>query len=141
LAQPFVGRRTIYAFIDRQNLPGMFRTFDFASPDATSAKRFNTSVPQQALFMMNSPFAIEQARKLAARGDANADAPQRITEMYRAVYGRAPSKDETDLALKFIHTEQNQPSEPVIVKANAWKYGVGEFDGAAGRVAAFVPLP
>src|SRR6185436_19468487 len=67
LAEPFTGRRSIYAFIDRQNLPGMFRTFDFASPDATSARRFTTSVPQQALFMMNSPFAIEQARKLAAR--------------------------------------------------------------------------
>src|SRR5687767_5055675 len=66
-AQPFIPRRSIYAFIDRQNLPGMFRTFDFASPDATSPQRFHTSVPQQALFMMNSPFVSEQAKKLADR--------------------------------------------------------------------------
>ena len=30
---PFTPRRTVYGFIDRQNLPGLFRTFDFASPD------------------------------------------------------------------------------------------------------------
>ena len=62
-----VPRRTIYGFIDRQNLPGMFRTFDFASPDASSAQRFFTTVPQQALFLMNSPFVIEQAKALAKR--------------------------------------------------------------------------
>ena len=49
-------RRTVYGFIDRQNLPGVFRTFDFASPDATSPQRLATTVPQQALFLMNSPF-------------------------------------------------------------------------------------
>ena len=32
---PFSHRRTVYGFIDRQNLPGVLRTFDFASPDAT----------------------------------------------------------------------------------------------------------
>ena len=52
--------RTVYGFIDRQNLPGIFRTFDFASPDATSPQRFVTTVPQQALFMMNSPFVCER---------------------------------------------------------------------------------
>ncbi|MGB7158868.1 MAG: PSD1 and planctomycete cytochrome C domain-containing protein, partial [Tepidisphaeraceae bacterium] len=60
IASAAATRRTVYGFIDRQNLPGMFRTFDFASPDATVSQRFNTSVPQQALFMMNSPFVLQQ---------------------------------------------------------------------------------
>jgi hypothetical protein len=55
-------RRTVYAFIDRQNLDGVLRTFDFASPDTSSPRRHSTIVPQQALFLMNSPFAAEQAR-------------------------------------------------------------------------------
>ena len=63
---PFSPRRTIYGFIDRQNLDGLYRTFDFAVPDATSPRRFVTTVPQQALFLMNSPFLHEQARRLAA---------------------------------------------------------------------------
>ena len=56
----------VYGFIDRQNLDGLYRTFDFAVPDATSPRRFVTTVPQQALFLMNSPFLHEQARRLAA---------------------------------------------------------------------------
>ena len=62
---PFPPRRTLYGFIDRQNLDGLYRTFDFAVPDATSPKRFVTTVPQQALYLMNSPFVQDQARKLA----------------------------------------------------------------------------
>ena len=57
---PFSRRRTVYGFIDRQNLDGLYRTFDFAVPDATSPRRFVTTVPQQALFLMNSPFLHEQ---------------------------------------------------------------------------------
>ena len=38
-ATPLSTRRTVYGFIDRQNLDGLFRTFDFASPDATSPRR------------------------------------------------------------------------------------------------------
>ena len=64
---PFAKRRAVYGFIDRQNLPGVFRTFDFATPDTTSAQRHVTTVPQQALFMMNSPFVVEQARALVAK--------------------------------------------------------------------------
>ena len=61
---PFSARRTLYGFIDRQNLDGLYRTFDFAVPDATSPRRFVTTVPQQALFLMNSPFLHEQARRM-----------------------------------------------------------------------------
>ena len=86
-AQPFSGRRTIYGFIDRQNLPGLFRTFDFASPDSTNAQRFDTTVPQQALFMMNSPFVLQQAKKLAARAKET-DPARKVNELYRAVLAK-----------------------------------------------------
>ena len=68
-AAPFAPRRSLYGFIDRQNLPGVFRTFDLASPDTSTPQRHSTTVPQQALFLMNGPFAIEQAKAFAARPD------------------------------------------------------------------------
>src|SRR3989440_1788852 len=68
-SEPLSARRTIYGLIDRQNLPAVFRTFDFANPDTSSQCRFHTTVPQQALFLMNSPFVIEQARSLAQRAE------------------------------------------------------------------------
>ena len=143
LAEPFATRRTLYAFIDRQNLPGMFRTFDFASPDQTSSQRFNTSVPQQALFMMNSPFAVEQARKLAARPEVTKqpDVKARVTELYRTVLGRHPRAEEIELGVKFIQAEESQPAEPIVEKPPVWKYGYGEVDGPTGKLKSFTPLP
>ena len=58
-------RRTVYGLVDRQNLPALFRSFDFAMPDQCVERRPKTTVPQQALFAMNSPFVMEQARALA----------------------------------------------------------------------------
>ncbi len=48
--QAFSNRRTVYGVIDRDNLLALFRTFDFANPDITTAQRDATTVPLQALF-------------------------------------------------------------------------------------------
>ena len=63
-ANGYSTRRTIYGYVDRRNLPEVFNQFDFANPDITTGKRYETIVPQQALFMMNSPLVVEQARNL-----------------------------------------------------------------------------
>src|SRR5262249_48045385 len=102
--------RTVYGFIDRQNLPGLFRTFDFASPDATSPQRFTTTVPQQALFLMNSPFVVEQAKHLANRREVTEkpDAAQRIEALYWLCYGRKPEADEVRLGVAFVEAAKNE---------------------------------
>jgi hypothetical protein len=103
---PFSTRRTVYGFIDRQNLQGLYRTFDFASPDQTSPQRFTTTIPQQALFMMNSPFVVEQAKAVVARKEV-ASAPDdagRVKALYRIVYGRPPSASEVSLGLRYIQS-------------------------------------
>jgi hypothetical protein len=106
--EPYTRRRTIYAFIDRQNLPGLFRNFDFASPDATSPQRFSTTVPQQSLFMMNSPFAIQETRALLDRSEIKAepDPAKRIAQLYRILYNRNPSEDEAALGTAFMAAEE-----------------------------------
>jgi hypothetical protein len=105
---PFSARRSVYGFIDRQNLPGLFRAFDFASPDATRPQRHETTVPQQALFLMNSPFVVEQAKRLAARPDvtAHADAADCIDYLYRLLYARPAEPDEVDRGLRFLAAAQ-----------------------------------
>ena len=95
LKPPFSNRRTIYGFIDRQNLPLTLRNFDFASPDTHTPSRFVTSVPQQTLFLRNSPFLVELSRTLAGR-------TRELTELFRIVYGREPSQEETQLAEQFL---------------------------------------
>ena len=116
---PFSTRRTVYGFIDRQNLDGLYRTFDFAVPDATSPRRFVTTVPQQALFLMNSPFLHERARRLAAAigHDASFDPTDDIRRLYRRVLSRLPDADELALAADFLHREAG-PSAP---RLDGWK--------------------
>ena len=102
-------RRTVYGFIDRQNLDGDYRSFDFSTPDATSARRFVTTVPQQALFLMNSPFVLGQAKHLASavegeihQGQASADVAEAVNRVYRRVLGRSPTADELARASAFV---------------------------------------
>ncbi len=134
-------RRTVYGFIDRQNLPGIFHTFDFATPDASSPQRFVTTVPQQALFMMNSPFVIDRARALAAAPEfqqPSADEPQ-IHDLYQRVLARRAEPGEVDAGLRFVATALTAPGPHDDEKPD-WQYGYGAFDAATARTE-FHPLP
>ncbi len=112
-AQPFPRRRTVYSFIDRQNLPSVFRTFDFASPDTTSPQRYVTTVPQQALFLMNSPFVIEQARALVAdpRFKQSPASVDQVQELYARIFARRAESAEVESALRFL-AQAAEPSGP-----------------------------
>ena len=110
---PFPGRRTIYGFIDRQNLDGVYRAFDFASPDTSSPRRFVTTVPQQALFLMNNPFVIAQAKHLAGRPEVAGSSPtERVERFYRLLLGRLPDSRERAAAVAFLERFGKAGSEP-----------------------------
>src|SRR5262249_24729342 len=98
---PLNQRRTIYGLVDRQSLPGLFRTFDFASPDQSAERRPLTTVPQQALFAMNAPFVHEQARALAARC-ADPDPAARVSRLYRTLLLPDPDPNEMQVGLAFV---------------------------------------
>jgi hypothetical protein len=102
-------RRTVYGLVDRQDLPALYRAFDFAAPDQCVERRPRTTVPQQALFGMNSPFVMEQARAVAAGTETagNTKAAQRVDAIFGRVLGRRPTKPETASALKFIEAAKS----------------------------------
>src|SRR5262249_28460146 len=88
MAQPPVPRRAAYAYIQRGHLPGELSVFDFAIPDSHVPQRFLTAVPQQALFLMNSPFILEESKHLVAHVGGS------VEKLYRDIYGRAPTAEE-----------------------------------------------
>lgn len=134
LAQPFSTRRTVYAHIERQNLPNFFRTFDFAIPDTHAPRRYRTSVPQQALYFLNSPFVAEQARAMAARATRAAFTHRGVINQYfQMTLQRAPAEEEILLALRFL--EEAKKEKP---SGNPWSYGYGQ-RGEDGQTAAFHP--
>src|SRR5262249_18465629 len=89
-----------------------FRTFDLASPDAHTPKRHTTTVPQQALYLMNHPFTHEQARALAARTDvASMPTPEKkIERLYLLVSGRRPDGAGITPGKQFIADAEKEPA-------------------------------
>ncbi len=134
-------RRTVYALVDRQYLPGVFRTFDFANPDIHVPVRHETTVPQQALFFLNGPFSGSRARELAwATGKCGEE--QRVEKLYQALFQRKPSRREMSAALGFVHSSEAQgPTSPPPVPPPAWQYGTGEYDESAKHFKNFKRLP
>ena len=143
LLDPTNLRRTLYSTVDRQFLPGTFRTFDFANPDIHVAVRHETTVPQQALFFLNGRFAASRAIALAVTATAtHALAPARVQALYRSVYQREPTPHETEIAFAFIEAAaENAPPPPEPVRVTPWSYGTGEFDAIARQTKSFTALP
>jgi hypothetical protein len=122
-------RRTLYGSIDRQNLPAFFRTFDFANPDYHVPKRNQTTTPQQALWMMNHPFARTQAEALVAKVAALPTTEAKVKALYLSVLGRSPNKEEIALALDYLREAELAPAPA------SWRNGYGGWNAATKAVA------
>ena len=100
----FGRRRSLYTFIDRRNPPELLTQFDFPNPDTPTGRRYETTVPQQALFLMNSPLVIETARKLTHRPEFTAfnRDEDRVTSLYLAIFQRPPTDEEVNLGVSYV---------------------------------------
>jgi hypothetical protein len=97
-------RRSVYLPVFRNALPPLLEVFDVADPSMVVGVRNSSTVPTQALFLLNDPFVREQARAAAKRllseGDVTDD--ERITSAFRRTLGRAPTTKERDIAARTI---------------------------------------
>jgi len=89
------------------------RLFDFPDANITNSKRSQTTVPQQQLFVLNSPFMIAQAKAFAARVlQEHPDSEEsRIDYAFRLAYGRHSSKAETELATSYLAIEETEKNQ------------------------------
>jgi len=122
LADASNNRRTVYAFISRHELDNMLRLFDFPDANITASVRAETTVPQQQLFVLNSPFMIEQSKAFAARiliesADGLED---RIHHAYRLAFGRKASPGELRVGLEYLQTI-DAPEQKELNKLNRWE--------------------
>jgi hypothetical protein len=139
-SDPAGTRRTLYSMIDRTFLDGVFRTFDFGSTEVSNPSRPSTIVPQQALFLMNSPFVAEQARHVALRsaGASGSNDPEaRIRWLYRTLLGRPPEPIEVEVGLRFLSSQSARAEAP----ESPWRLGFGGFDERSGEVVGYQDLP
>ena len=97
-------RRSIYAPVFRNRLLELFEVFDFPDPNMVTGKRNISTVPTQALYLMNNPFVMNQARHTANSLLKHEDFSdrQRVDRVYRQALGRLPSDRERQLALNYL---------------------------------------
>ncbi len=100
--------RSLYARLDRQDVPGLLRTFDIANPDTAVHVRTRTTVPQQGLAALNAPLVVEAAKRLAARATAEAgggDDGAFVERLWRAALSRPPTPEEREAAVAWLAAE------------------------------------
>ena len=142
LTEPYPKRRTLYGLVDRQYLPVLLRTFDFANPDLHIPQRSQTTVPQQALFFLNHPLVLERVRALSEFADNKAANPEeRILVLFQQALQRDPTALETTEALQLIQGIGPVEADQTPVTSADWKYGYGALDEKSVRVTGFTDLP
>ncbi len=105
---PFYGvyptnRRSVYLMQQRLRRHPFLGLFDGADTSASTSRRELTTVPTQALFLMNNPFVYEQAAAFANRVFAlTEDDSQFIERAYQIAFGRPATTDECDEVRSFL---------------------------------------
>ncbi|HVW02950.1 MAG TPA: DUF1553 domain-containing protein [Planctomycetaceae bacterium] len=98
--------RSVYLPILRGRVPEMLGVFDLADPNLIVGKRDVTTVPTQALFLMNNPFVLAQSEAMAKRilAESNLDQHARINLAYRLALGRTASEHERTTLARFLES-------------------------------------
>ncbi|MSU44272.1 MAG: DUF1553 domain-containing protein [Pedosphaera sp.] len=145
LTKNTVRRRTVFGAVDRMTLPGFYRYFDFPGADAHVPERHETIVAQQALYLMNNSFVMDQASHAARRTAAvtNSNPAARLDQLYRLILGRSPKPAERTLGLEFIQSQSAETSatNAPVLPTDAWRYGWGSYTETKQRVTEFQPFP
>jgi hypothetical protein len=108
--------RSVYLPAVRGLTPEMLGIFDAADSSLVVGQREVTTVATQALFMLNSPFILEQADAAADRllGHEPRDDARRADLAYRLILARPATSHEATRAVEFVRgygADLKQPRE------------------------------
>jgi len=141
--------RSVYLPLLRGVTPKSLDAFDPAQQTLVTGQREATTVPTQALYMLNSSFVRKQSLALAERVLAKADQaePQSIQQVYELALGRAPSEQELNRAEKFLaeyessYRDAKQPAPQLAQAAETETPAQESGESKAGGAAAAVVNP
>jgi len=106
--EPATWRRSVYAYIQRGLRYPMFDVFDEPDLNVTCERRTTTTVPTQALTLMNNEFVLLQAKFLAERvlKEGGNDSTEQLKQMYRITLSREPTATELGSNLSFLQKQR-----------------------------------
>ena len=95
--------RSVYLMTQRLLKHPFLAIFDGPDTNVSTDVRTHSTVPLQALYFLNNPYVLENARGLARRLiAATTDDQTRIELGYELAWGRPPNRSELDRVLSFI---------------------------------------
>jgi hypothetical protein len=104
---PTVNHRTIYQPLLRDRVPDEWSTFDFPVPELVTGRRGVTTVPTQALFVMNGPLVVEQSAGAARRLlKDSSDPASLVVAAYELILSRSPDEMERAEGAQFLEQFQ-----------------------------------
>jgi hypothetical protein len=120
---PAAWRRGVYVY-RRRSLPyPMFDTFDHPDMNVVAGARNVSTVPTQALTLLNNPFVLAQADRLAARVSQAAQAPEAQVDLaYRIALGRSPTRPELAIALNLVEQQSLASLTHVLLNLDEFLY-------------------
>ena len=115
-------KRSVYVPAFRNSMLDLFEVFDFANPNLVVGHRNTSTLPTQALFLMNSPMVMKQSKSAAARLLAEeSDDVERIVSIYLRMFGRRPSEAEVHQNLGYVRSfVHDETDEDVVAELEAW---------------------
>lgn len=100
--------RSVFLPIVRDLVPASLDLFDYAEPSLVTGKRDVTTVPSQALYLMNDAFVIRAADSMARRlFDEAPSGEERVDFAFKLAYGRTPTTNEKEKARQFFNSYQS----------------------------------
>jgi hypothetical protein len=122
--------RSVYLMTQRLQRHPYLCLFDGPDANTTTDVRGSSTVPSQALWLMNNAFVREQSRGLAARLLTLRDDRARVTLAYELCFARLPSSEEIDITLAYLARFRRELSEAeawasvakVLISANEFVY-------------------
>ena len=121
---PDVWRRSVYVYRRRSLGFPFFETFDLPDQNQTAAARNVSTVPTQALTLMNNEFVLSQAALFADRleREAPGDLDGQIDLAYRIALTRSPTAEEAVVAKGLVAEQSLVDLAHVILNLNEFLY-------------------
>jgi hypothetical protein len=121
---PEVWRRSVYVYRRRSLGFPFFGTFDLPDQNVSAGARNVSTVPTQALTLLNNPFVLRQAQLFARRleQEASGGVDARIDRAYRIALGRPPTEKESAVALDLVERGSLADLAHVMLNLNEFLY-------------------
>ena len=113
-------RRSVYLPVVRSNVYDLLTLLDFPNAATPVGSRVTTTVPTQALLMMNGDYLMNESRNIAKNWLNATDKGLKpsLNLLYEALLTRSPTPDELEWAKDFLEDFSPEDSDPD--KTESW---------------------